>query len=225
VRKQPVGATIEVAGECLQLLPQRALLWPGRRMLLVADAHFGKAERFRTLGVAVPSGTTGDNLSVLDAIIQTHPVDRIVFLGDLTHGRLTPESSMFRAFAQWRERHRALELDLVMGNHDRHAGELPAALGITLRAEPHDVGPFSLCHHPEPRPGRYVLAGHVHPAVKLFGLGHDRVRTPCFVFGTQVGILPAFGAFTGGFTVDRATADRIYVIAGERVLALPAMPS
>lgn len=219
--KLPVGTTIEVAGECLRLLPQRALLWPAMRMLLVADAHFGKAERFRTLGVAVPSGTTGDNLQALDALVWAHRVERIVFLGDLTHGRLSAGSSMFQKFVQWRERHAGLELELVMGNHDRHAGNLPAALGLTLRAEPHEVGPFALCHHPEPIPGRYVLAGHVHPAVTLSGLGHDRVRTPCFVFAAAVGILPAFGAFTGGFTVERGTDKRVYVIAGERVLALP----
>ena len=48
-------ALVTIAGERLQLLPQRALLWPARALLMVADAHFGKAARFRTLGVPVPS--------------------------------------------------------------------------------------------------------------------------------------------------------------------------
>jgi metallophosphoesterase superfamily enzyme len=79
-----------------------------------------------------------------------------------------------------------------------------------------------LRHHPEPLPGRYVLAGHVHPVVTLHGSGRDRLRTPCFVFDEGVGVLPAFGAFTGGFVVDRSAAGRLFVVAGARVLELPA---
>jgi metallophosphoesterase superfamily enzyme len=57
--------------------------------------------------------------------------------------------------------------------------------------------------------------------VTLHGSGRDRVRTPCFTFGEAVGVLPAFGAFTGGHVVERSGAGRIFVVAGERVLALP----
>jgi len=57
--------------------------------------------------------------------------------------------------------------------------------------------------------------------VTLHGSGRDRVRTPCFAIGEGVGLLPAFGAFTGGFAVERAGAGRVFVVAGERVLALP----
>lgn len=212
---------VTIAGETLHLLPQRALLWPARALLMVADAHFGKAARFRTLGVPVPSGTTAANLQVLDELVVRHAVERIVFLGDLMHGRLLPGSATFHALIGWRERHPALSLELVPGNHDRHAGELPPALGIRVHEDPHDIGPFALRHHPEALPGRYVLAGHVHPVVTLHGSGRDRVRTPCFTFGDAVGVLPAFGAFTGGHVVERSGAGRIFVVAGERVLALP----
>ncbi len=215
-------AVVTIAGEQLQLLPQRALLWPARALLMVADAHFGKAARFRTLGVPVPPGTTAVNLQVLDELVDRHAVERIVFLGDLMHGRLLPGSATFHALIAWRERRPALSLELVPGNHDQHAGELPPALGIQVHEDPHDIGPFALRHYPEALPGRYVLAGHVHPVVTLHGSGRDRVRTPCFTFDEAVGVLPAFGAFTGGHVVERAGAGRIFVVAGERVLALPA---
>jgi DNA ligase-associated metallophosphoesterase len=216
-----MSAEAAVAGEVLRLLPERAVLWPARRMLLVADAHFGKAARFRTLGVPVPAGTTAANLARLDALVERHGVERVLFLGDLMHGRLLPGSATFHALAAWRERRPGLSLELVPGNHDRNAGALPPALGVQVHADPHDVGPFALRHHPEPLPGRYVLAGHVHPVVTLTGRGRDRVRTPCFVFGEAVGVLPAFGAFTGGWPVDRGEAGRVFVVAGDRVLALP----
>jgi DNA ligase-associated metallophosphoesterase len=214
-------AIIDVAGERLQMLPERALFWPARRMLLVADAHFGKAARFRLLGVPVPAGTTLDNLQVLDALIERHRVARIVFLGDLFHGRLPAGSPTLRRFGDWRARWPALALQLVPGNHDRHAGGLLAPLAIEVLDEPHRIGPFALRHDPQPDASGYTLAGHVHPVMKLHGSGNDRVRVPCFVFGPAVGILPAFGAFTGGYRVELAKSDRLFVIAGDRVLGLP----
>jgi len=215
------GPTIEIAGERLQLLPQRAVYWPTQRMLLIADAHFGKAARFRMHGVPVPGGTTESNLQVLDALLERCAVERLLFLGDFTHGRLDADSATLKRLAQWRAAHGELSVELVIGNHDRSSGALPEALAMATHAEPHDIGPFSLCHHPEVRGGGYVLAGHLHPVVKLYGRGHDRARAPCFVFGEHAALLPAFGAFTGGLKIERQAGDRIWVIAGDNVLALP----
>jgi metallophosphoesterase superfamily enzyme len=64
----------------------------------------------------------------------------------------------------------------------------------------------------------YVLAGHVHPAVRLYGPARQRERLPCFAFGRDVGILPAFGDFTGFGDVDPREFERIYAIADDRVL-------
>ncbi|MFY7902844.1 MAG: hypothetical protein ACOVOU_08040, partial [Rubrivivax sp.] len=73
-------------------------------------------------------------------------------------------------------------------------------------------------------PGRYVLAGHVHPAASLGGRGPGRLRLPCFHFGADVGVLPAFGEFTGSRVLPRAPGDRVFVIAGDAVreVAAPA---
>jgi uncharacterized protein len=65
-----------------------------------------------------------------------------------------------------------------------------------------------------------VLAGHVHPAAVIGGRARDSLRLPCFHFGPQVGVLPAFGAFTGMHVMRRGTEDRVFVIAGEAVRAL-----
>ena len=44
----PAGAvTHTVAGELLVLLPDRAIWIPERRMVVVADLHWGKAAAFR----------------------------------------------------------------------------------------------------------------------------------------------------------------------------------
>ena len=57
--------------------------------------------------------------------------------------------------------------------------------------------PFVLAHHPEPSASGYVLAGHLHPGVRLAGPGDLRATLPCFWFADRVGVLPVCGEFTG----------------------------
>jgi DNA ligase-associated metallophosphoesterase len=213
---------IDVCGEALALLPERALLWLARRTLLIADAHFGKSAAFRAAGMPLPRGATSDDLQRMTALVERHAVDRIVFLGDFLHSRHSRNDATLAALIAWRERHPALALELVRGNHDRHAGPPPAGLGVTEREEPWVDGPFAFAHHPEGSDAGYVLAGHVHPAVRLFGTARERVRLPCFVFGERIGVLPAFGALTGTQDVERAPRQRLYAVTPQRVFAVPA---
>ena len=69
-------------------------------------------------------------------------------------------------------------------------------------------------------PGLYGLAGHTHPCVNLQGRGREHLRLPCFWFRPTHAVLPAFGAFTGMADVEPDEADRVYVVAGDRVLAV-----
>jgi len=217
---------VEVGGATLHLLPQRAVWWPAEQCLLVADAHIGKAVSFRRLGVPVPRGTTNETLDCLGELIDAHGAARVVFLGDLLHSRGAHAVGTMHAFAQWRERHAGTELVLVRGNHDDRAGDPPHALGVCCVDEPFSLPAapgLALCHHPRPRPGAYVLAGHQHPCTHI-GRGIDRLRLPCFHFGAAVGVLPAFGAFTGMHPIERAAGDRVFVVADNAVHALPPMP-
>jgi len=211
---------IELQGERLLLCAERALVWPARRTLLIADAHFGKAASFRARGVPVPEATTLANLATLDALLARHAAQRIVFLGDFLHSREARAPQTLAALSAWRTRHAGLDMLLVEGNHDMRAGAPPADLNIRMLQEPLIDGPFALCHMPAPMAGRYVLAGHLHPAYRLAGR-NEAVRLPCFWFGAAVGILPAFGDFTGAKAIQPAPGDRIYVVADDRILAVP----
>jgi DNA ligase-associated metallophosphoesterase len=212
---------VEVAGARLALLAQRAAYLVDERCLLVADAHIGKAVSFRRLGVPVPQGTTTQTLQVLSQAIATTGARRVVFLGDLLHSAHARAPATLQALAQWRERHPGPELLLVRGNHDDRAGDPPPALGVQAIDEPLRLGGLALCHHPQPRDGGYVLAGHLHPCVMLGGRAYERLRLPCFHFGAKVGVLPAFGEFTGMHAVRPGPGERIYVVSGEIVQALP----
>jgi uncharacterized protein len=214
--------TILAGGQPLTLLPEKAAYVGASRTLLVADAHIGKAVSFRALGVPVPRGTTGETLSALGALVARTGARRIVFLGDFLHSARAHARATIAALTEWRERHRALELVLVRGNHDDRAGDPPPHLRIEVVDEAFEQDGFALCHHPRARPGAYVLAGHLHPCVSLGGRAWDRLRLPCYWFGDTVGVLPAFGAFTGMHAIRPNGADRVFPVADGSVALLRA---
>lgn len=211
---------VQLAGESVLLLADRALYWPAQQMLVVADIHFGKAVAFRTLGVPVPRGTTTQNLQALDALLAQVACRQIVFLGDFLHAKAAHAPATVAAMLAWRRRHPQLQLILVRGNHDVHAGDPASQLQITLVDEPYRMGPFAFCHHPETATEAYVLAGHVHPVFHLRA-GHESLRLPCFLQKPAGLILPSFGAFTGGYAVRPAADENVFVLADGAIFAVP----
>ena len=207
-----------IAGEELVLSPSRAVFWPRREMLLIADPHFGKAASFRALGVAVPRGTTARSLDTINQLVAVHQPKRLVFLGDFLHAREGRNAETFATLAAWRASHVAVDVQLIRGNHDRRAGDPPPEVGITCCDGPVIEAPFALTHHPVAVAERYVLAGHIHPCATLTGAGRQRERVPCFWFGDDVGVLPAFGEFTGCVSIDSKRTDRVWAVADQSVL-------
>ncbi|MEQ6307022.1 ligase-associated DNA damage response endonuclease PdeM [Delftia acidovorans] len=212
---------ILLAGEPVHLLAQHALWWPAQGTLFIADLHLGKAATFRARGIPVPAGTTQGNLDRLSALLQGLPVRRLVVLGDFLHAAQARTPSVLAALADWRLRHAALEVVLVRGNHDSHAGDPPSALGISVVDEPWRLGPFAGCHYPQEAPACHVLAGHVHPAVVLRGPGRDALRLPCFAVHPGFTLLPAFGLFTGMASLPPGPGLQCFAVGGGRVWAVP----
>jgi metallophosphoesterase superfamily enzyme len=69
-------------------------------------------------------------------------------------------------------------------------------------------------HHPiipDDVSGPLVLAGHLHPVIRLNGPGRDSLRTPCFVVGVRQIVLPAFGEFVGGSIVSPREGERALI--------------
>lgn len=208
---------LTLEGETLWLLAEKAIYWPDRQCLLIADAHFGKASAYRSLGQPVPQGTTSENLQRLDRLLSALPCAQMIFLGDFLHGPGSHASGTLSALRAWRERNHAVNLTLIRGNHDKRAGDPPADLRIEVVAEPLLMGPFALQHEPDAHPSHHVLAGHVHPVYRLRGKGRQSLRLACFLIGSRISLLPAFGAFTGGYSVEKSDDRRVFVIGDQDV--------
>lgn len=210
--------TIELAGESVELLPQKALFLPRWKSLVIADLHFGKVNHFRKSGIPVPDKANENNSArLIDCIQQTH-AERVVFLGDLFHSHYNHE---WEVLGQIRKHFSTCQFDLVLGNHD------------ILSAQQYDrhqmkvfdhirLGPFVLTHEPSDNATTdgYILAGHIHPGVRLQGSARQSLTLPCFYFGKYQGLLPAFGSFTGLARISPKREERIFAIVQEKIMEL-----
>lgn len=217
----------------VQLMPERAVYWPAERTLFAADLHIGKAAVFRARGLPVPQGTTTQTLQRLSQALQRSGAERLVVLGDLLHAHESHAEPTMAALQRWRQAHATLDCLVLEGNHDRHAGALQASLRFTALQGHYQTDALVGVHEPPAsKPAaehRLVLAGHVHPVVRLQGR-IDRLRLPCFWLHEGVLTLPAFGDFTGGHLVGAPRGNRAapppapgqaFVIAQDVVVALP----
>ena len=213
---------IELFGQRLMLLSERAVFWKQTKMLIVADPHFGKAQVFRDSGIPIPGGTTAADIGRLSSLMERLQPDELLVLGDLMHGRIDGARNFSAIVDTWRRRWSGIHLTLVTGNHDLRAGPPPAPFKFDRIVAQHVCGPFVFRHKAQTTNSRsrYTIAGHVHPAVFVSGKGHQRETLPCFCFGEKGGLLPAFGSFTGNQVVRPEPSDRVYVVAGDEVVEI-----
>ena len=208
---------IETHGERLICLPEHALFWPRERTLFVADVHLGKAASFRAAGVPVPSGHSSFDLDRLSQLLISHEAKRLIILGDLVHTETSYTSALNHNFRTFRARHSDVEMVLVRGNHDRHAGDAPAEWGLDAVAEPYALSPFQCCHEPGAAQGvGFELAGHLHPALRV-QTAREGITLPCFWQHPHGLVLPAFGSLTGKFVVRLRRDENAIIVAGQQL--------
>lgn len=208
--------TVELNGEELQLLPQKAVYWPLRKVLLLADLHLGKIGHFRRAGIPLPVRASRTVLEGFIDILRGLRPERVVFLGDLFHSHYNygweDFGEVIRSFPM-------ITFDLVSGNHDILGSHQYLRKGISVH-QYLDISPFHLTHEPCSvfSGDGYNLAGHLHPGISLYGKGKQSVTLPCFYFGAEYGVLPSFGVFTGLCRLEPRKGDRVFVIAEDKVI-------
>lgn len=196
-----IDGAIEIGwhGVRLVLLPDRGVWLPGAGAVLVADVHLGKPASFRAMGVPVPEAVTSRDLNRLSALLRATGAGRLIVLGDLIHDAVALRERTCDAVRAWRQSLGGIEVDLIVGNHDRRARSCEP-LGVRPLGERATIGGVVLTHEPPRQDSEPTLCGHIHPVVSV-GDGPGKVRSACFWFGGMTGILPAFGSFTGGKAV------------------------
>ena len=211
------SVSVKLAQHTVELRPERAAYWLERKALLVADLHLGKAETFQRAGLAVPSGHGLADLQRLTKLQAVTGATELYVLGDMVHAKRGLTEKVVEVVGAWLETFPA-SVTLVLGNHDRNAGRLPAGWRLEQHPEPLLVDSLTLRHLPAPDSGAAVQ-GHLHPVVSLHSRT-DALRLPCFVLEKEQLTLPAFGSFTGGAPVRRTARQLRFAVTETQVVAL-----
>lgn len=208
---------LTIDAEPLRLLPERAVYLPRASTLVVADLHWGKDATFRAAAIPIPPEVAQADLQRLSALLERTAAGRLLVLGDLLHARQARQATTSKLILRWRARHERLNIVIVEGNHDRHAGPPLAEWNIHSAGTELVEPPLVFRHHPQPHPLHETLAGHVHPLARLRGPGREKLRLPCFWRRDRVLILPAFSRFSGGALASCRTGGQVYPIADNEV--------
>tara|TARA_R110002126_G_scaffold161227_1_gene308979 strand:- start:469 stop:1140 length:672 start_codon:yes stop_codon:yes gene_type:complete len=207
---------IQLHGQSFQMHFSGALFWVEKSILLISDVHLGKISHFRKYGAAVPQQAIQQNFDTLNTVVEFFKPKVITFMGDLFHSSLNSEWALFEDWVH----SITSEIILVSGNHDIISPLKYENIHIKVISEL-VIDSFLLTHHPEERNGFFNFSGHIHPAIKLTGLGRQSVRLPCFYKTESQMILPAFGEFTGTYTLEPCNGCEVFALLGDSVLPVP----
>lgn len=178
------------------VLAEGCLWQPGDRLLVVADLHLEKASSFARRGELLPPYDTAATLAALSALVFNLDPVTVIALGDSFHDN--DGANRLGAYDR-RALHalqRGREWIWIAGNHD---DDLPDDL-VGERVDAVSWQGVEFRHEPTPDAAAPEIAGHLHPAARVYGR-RGSVRRKCFVGDETRLILPAFGALTGGLNV------------------------
>lgn len=207
---------IQMNGTEIYLLVEKAVFLPHVSSLIIADIHLGKAAHFRKSGIMIPSsaGTQRDYKTLHQLIAKYNP-NRIIFLGDLFH---SSENASWQYFLEFVQHYPWLKLILIQGNHDVLGHKHYEQANLLIYEECMIEAGFIFSHIPldEIPRGMINMAGHIHPAASLKGLGKQSLKLPCFHFQDPYFLLPAFGSLTGTSLLPKGSGQQ-FVVTGKVV--------
>ncbi len=201
------------------LSPNRYIFWEEQKALILSDLHLTKTGHFRKEGIAMPHNLYKEDLQRLFAAIQFFQPKKVIVVGDLFHSK---ENKEMELFLRWRNDIEDVKIQLVKGNHDILEGDWYVQSGIEVLPEQLQVERFCFIHDGatisfEQPNINYFFSGHVHPGI-IFKSSFQSLSFPCFYFGEQHAILPAFGRFTGLAMMKVKKSSTIYAIVNQSLV-------
>lgn len=207
----------------LWLSAEKAIYWENTRSLIISDLHLGKGGHFRRAGIAIPGSVNQNDLHRLFQLIQHFQPTRLLIVGDMFHSSSNVE---VENFARWRDDLPAIEFHLILGNHDILPEISYQRMALKTSMGLFEESPFGFIHENDrlhsssSEPCSYYFSGHLHPGILLRGTGKQSLRFPCFHFGAQQCILPAFGGFTGLALISPEPGDAIFAIVEKQLMRI-----
>lgn len=197
------------------LSSQRCLYWIEQKILIVTDLHLGKSGHFRKNGIAIPQTIYKEDLQRLFDQITFYKPRQLIIVGDLFHSEANKELDLF---AKWRKDFSSLEFHLVKGNHDILSMDWYKSAAVEVSTIDLLIDGFRFIHDisnitaPSSLVIKYTFSGHIHPGIRLNGGNKQSLHFPCYYFGNEYAVLPAFSRFTGLQMIEPLKSDTVFAL-------------
>ena len=227
---------IEVSGEHLELLGERAVWWCQRKILFVTDLHLGQTAPTRQGGLPGSTPKGCDSLLRLKKLVSKYSPTECIILGDLIDAKASFNERVQGELSEFFAQVAACRWRLIKGNHDRHTKHWPANWPLMIEGEEFFLPPFRLLHYPPTMAestGRldpqldlissdncFFLAGHLHPAWRDEANKRVGEKSACYWLNARGLVLPAFGTYAKTQSIARQPGDRVFVIAANKVIEI-----
>lgn len=206
------------------------MFWEDEKALIVSDLHFGKTGHFRKSGIPVPPGIYKEDLQRLIAQIQYFQPRELIIVGDMFHSHANKELELF---LKWRSDLSDINIRLIRGNHDILEENWYKKAGIQISSRNLSVNHFHFVHDISDQLNRkegyienlsgeisYFFSGHLHPGIRLQGVGKQSLCFPCFYFGKKYAVLPAFSRFTGVALIYPDAEEEVFAIVNQELICI-----
>jgi len=204
--KKQKACVVYFAHNCIILDASGTLFWPAYDLLVFSDLHFEKGSFLSQFANPLPRLDTQKTLNNMQNVLTLYQPTCVICLGDSFHDgnaisrmdlcNVDELNSMVNSVLNWQ---------WVLGNHDP---EIPKQIAgqssVNLT-----VNNLLLVHEPEEQikemqddqPIEAQIVGHFHPKMRVKKVGQT-MSGKCFVVGNEILLMPAFGQYTGGLSID-----------------------
>lgn len=168
----------------------------------------------------MPQSIYKEDVQRLFTQIQFFKPSKVLITGDMFHSNANKELDFF---VKWRKDFPQTEFVLVKGNHDLLSKKFYEQADINVVSKKISVQNFCFTHDIETCDAvetEYTFSGHLHPGIKINGIGKQSMSLPCFYFSSSHAILPAFSLFTGLFKLKPKKTDTVFALVDHQVIKL-----
>ena len=185
---------LEFCKNTFEIDPHGILIWSKFDTAIVSDLHLEKGSSYAKYGQYLPPHDSLETLINLEKILSNYKIKKIILLGDTFHDK----NALNRMNTKTQEKLKLLtdlyELILIEGNHDKNVFyEIPSHKIFLLEG-------IEFIHEATVD-NRVQISGHYHPnlSIKING---KRLSEKCILQTESKLILPSFGKFTGGLSLN-----------------------
>ena len=193
------------ANKKFSLFANGELYWPGKKTLIISDLHLEKGSFFTESNQYIPPFDTIETLRYLSDFINNHPVEKIIFLGDLIHDKFAFQRMTEKSKELFFKILENIDCILTVGNHDSIS--FLEDIGLTLTNQVIIDG-ICFSHYPSIDQS-FSVFGHYHPKVKLI-INARGIWVACFVLNKERILMPSYGYYTGGLSIKSAQIQELF---------------